>query len=179
MVKRFTAVFIAILVALAAAALLYFGASVGSEDQAAQVVPAEMPVPYDDRYRMYVGEEELFVSLAANEAQRRQGLSNTQPLRDREGKFFVFPQSDRYGFWMKDMNYAIDIIWFDAQGYVVHIEREVSPDSYPESFYPEVPARYVLEIAAGYSDYYGIALGQRMSLSETLLRCLRNGCFNE
>jgi uncharacterized membrane protein (UPF0127 family) len=42
---------------------------------------------------------------------------------------------------MKDMRVPLDIIWLSDTGDIVHIERSVSPDSYPRVFYPGTPAR--------------------------------------
>ena len=81
--------------------------------------------------------------------ERAQGLSGRSGLADNEGMLFIFDYDARHGFWMKDMLFALDIIWLDADMNVVHAETDVSPDTYPRSFVPTVPARYVLEINAG------------------------------
>ena len=81
--------------------------------------------------------------------ERAQGLSGRSGLTDDEGMLFIFDYDARHGFWMKDMLFALDIIWLDADMNVVHAETDVSPDTYPRSFVPTVPARYVLEINAG------------------------------
>lgn len=145
----------------------------------AQLSDSAVVVPYEDHFLLYVGDEHFFVTLAANDTDRRRGLSGTPPLREREGKLFVFPRSDTYGFWMKEMRYPIDIIWFDADGYVVHIEHDVSPETYPETLFPESEARYVLEIAAGESEAYGINIGTSLHFSGGITTCLRKGCYNK
>ena len=145
----------------------------------AQLSDSGIVVPYEDHFLLYVGNEYFFVTLAANAADRRKGLSGTPSLREREGKLFVFPRSDTYGFWMKDMNYPIDIIWFDADGYVVHIESNVSPETYPQTLSPKSEARYVLEIAAGKSAEYGIDIGTPLKFSGGITTCLRTGCYNK
>jgi uncharacterized membrane protein (UPF0127 family) len=40
---------------------------------------------------------------------------------------FVFEDSAKYSFWMKDMKFLIDIIWLDNDGKVVHIEQNLQP----------------------------------------------------
>jgi hypothetical protein len=62
---------------------------------------------------------------------------------------FVFEKPGRYGFWMPDMHYPIDILWLDDQYSVVAAARSVAPESYPDTFMPPVPARYVLETSPG------------------------------
>lgn len=181
MVKRGIALSVVLAGLLALVLLGYFytkttTSSVDTVSQSALTSLEEVVVPYDDRYVMQVDDEVFFVSIAADAAERRQGLSGTAPLREREGKLFIFPQSDRYGFWMKDMNYPIDILWFNAMGVLVHTEVEVQPDTYPTTFTPNVPARYVLEVAAGEASRLGLAVGDTLRLSESITQCVRYGC---
>lgn len=55
------------------------------------------------------------------------------------------------------MRINIDIVW--ANDTVVTVLHDVSPSTYPEVFYPQTPARYVLELPAGYAAAHGIAEG--------------------
>ena len=75
---------------------------------------------------------------------------------------FVFDTDDTWGIWMKDMQFAIDIVWINAEGVVVSVKAAASPSSYPEAFYPSAPARYVLEVPAGYAAAQGIAEGVKV-----------------
>ena len=79
---------------------------------------------------------------------------------------FVFPKSDIYAFWMKDMLVPIDIFWLDAQGHIVSIARNVATSTYPNVFYPVAPARYVLETAAGFANAHSIATGTSLLLQK-------------
>ena len=87
------------------------------------------------------------------------GLSGHVPLSDNQGMFFVFNKPDKYGFWMKDMKFSIDIIWIDSNFQIIHIEKSVKPDTYPKVFYPSSSAQYVLEILAGQSDKVNLKIG--------------------
>ncbi len=87
------------------------------------------------------------------------GLSGKKSLSNDEGMIFVFENPYKYGFWMKEMNFPIDIIWIDENKTVNHIEKDVKPETYPKIFYPETPSKYVLEIASGQSDLHGIKVG--------------------
>ena len=57
------------------------------------------------------------------------------------------------------MNYALDILWLDKEGLVVHIEEDISPDTYPNSFASPVPAWYVVEANAGFVAQNEIKIG--------------------
>jgi len=62
---------------------------------------------------------------------------------------FVFENPGIHGIWMKDMKFPIDIIWLDKDMSVISKELNVSPDTYPQVFYPSREAYYVLEVKAG------------------------------
>lgn len=106
----------------------------------------------------------LHIAVADTEALRERGLGGLQGLSGDEGMLFVFPEDGIYSFWMKDMDFAIDILWLDAQGKVVYLEKAVSPDTYPKAFTPDSPSRYVLELRAGFSDQHDIRIGSKASL---------------
>lgn len=102
---------------------------------------------------------EVSASVANTTETRTKGLSGTPYLPKGVVKLFVFEESQEWSFWMKDMKYPIDIIWVDVTGKIVHIEKSVSPNSYPLSFVPHKPARYVVETAAGFVEQNKIEVG--------------------
>jgi uncharacterized membrane protein (UPF0127 family) len=60
---------------------------------------------------------------------------------------------------MKDMNYALDIIWAAEGGEIVHIEEDVSPESFPTAFASPKPAWFVIEANAGFVERHQIEIG--------------------
>lgn len=90
---------------------------------------------------------------------RTLGLSGRTALPDGYGMLFVFPEADRYGFWMKDMLVSIDIIWLSETGEIVGIEASIAPETYPKEFHPPTPVRYVLETRAGLAQERGWQVG--------------------
>jgi len=93
----------------------------------------------------------IFADLAKNEEDRMRGLMFRKTLNEDQGMLFVFVSEGLYSFWMKNMNFAIDILWLDRQRRIVHLEREVPPcEKEPcPSYAPALPAKYVLELKAG------------------------------
>lgn len=106
-----------------------------------------------------IGGTDVRVVVADTPATRVQGLSGTDFLAEGEGMLFMFPEEAQYGFWMKDMNFSIDIIWLSREWVVVDMAENVSPESYPTSFSPSKPALYVLEVPAGFAKSHNIAVG--------------------
>ncbi len=111
-----------------------------------------------------IGSTTVRAEVAATAAKRGQGLSGHTPLGEREGMLFVFDAEGEWGFWMKDMSFSIDIIWINEEKEVVTIAAEAAPDSYPAVFYPSRPAKYVLEVPAGFAAAHGIAEGTKIVL---------------
>lgn len=103
------------------------------------------------------------VTIANTDQSRQQGLSGTPSLPPANGMFFIFDTPSTYGFWMKDMQYPLDMIWMDSNMNIVTITTHATVDSYPKIFYPTAPAQYVLEVNDGFSTRHGLQVGQHFS----------------
>lgn len=88
----------------------------------------------------------LRVEIADEADERIKGLSGRESLGKDEGLLMVFPTPGYHGIWMKKMRFAIDVIWLDESGCVVNTAAGIRPDSYPKTFRPFVPAKYILEL---------------------------------
>ncbi len=118
-----------------------------------------------EKGELKINTETLKVDIADDDCKRTLGLSEKESL-DNEGMFFVFEKVGNYGFWMKDMNFPLDILWFNDNFEVVGIEKNLSPDTYPKSFGENYFAKFVLEISAGGSDRYNIKVGDKIIFKE-------------
>lgn len=112
-----------------------------------------------------IGTGELRIAIADTSQTRRLGLSHLPSLKEKHGLLFVFPKPDLHGIWMKDMLFPIDIIWLDENLTVIDLFVDVSPETYPKTFHPRLPARYVLETNAGFSEKYDVEVGSRAKWS--------------
>lgn len=99
-----------------------------------------------------IGGRNVRVDVALLSEELARGLSGRGLLPEGEGMLFIFPEPGKYVFWMKDMNFAIDIIWITDDLKVAYIKKGARPESYPEIFGSDVEARYVLEVPAGFSE---------------------------
>lgn len=66
---------------------------------------------------------------------------------------------------MKGMGYAIDIIWLNQEGQIVHFVEQAPPceRSPCPSYEPLRRARFVLEVRSGTIQETGIRLGDRLN----------------
>ena len=113
---------------------------------------------------MRIGEISFRVEIANTDAERMTGLSGRDALTGYDGLLFVFPESGYYTIWMKDMRFPIDIIWIDENLKVVHIDKNISPDTYPRVFRPIRPVKYIVETNVHFSDTFSLHEGQDVIL---------------
>jgi uncharacterized membrane protein (UPF0127 family) len=108
----------------------------------------------------------LTVELANTASSRELGLSGRPGMKNGEGMLFVFDKEGKYGFWMKDMLFSLDMIWINKDGVVVALERDLAPESYPKTYMNGPDALYVLEINKGQADIYGLFLGSKVTITQ-------------
>lgn len=105
----------------------------------------------------------ITIETVATSEERQVGLSNRDSIDDSAGMLFEFDEFSKENcFWMKDMRFAIDMIWLDKQKKVVTVTENIGPETYPESFCPEADAKYGLEVGAGRTIELGIAAGETL-----------------
>lgn len=119
-------------------------------------------------YTISIGQLQIPVTIADTPQGQEQGLSGTISLDENAGKLFIFKDIGKYGFWMKDMNYSLDIIWIDENLKVIGISKDLKPETYPTIFYPPSAVKYVLEVNAGFSTRNNIAVNQLLTFSNNL-----------
>jgi len=125
---------------------------------------AEIPDVFKNKRHLFAGETPVFIEIADDQDERIKGLSGRSELKYGEGMLFIFDNEKYHGIWMKDMNFAIDIIWLDENLQVVSIKENATPESYPESFKPERKALYVLEVPSGFVKKEGIKINDQITL---------------
>lgn len=111
------------------------------------------PTPADEAV---IAGHRFSIERAITEEQRQKGLSGRDSIGVNNVMLFVYDNPGQRCIWMKDMKFAIDIVWLDATHQIVATERNVSPDSYPHNFCHD-NAKYVLEFAAGTADKLGLS----------------------
>lgn len=115
----------------------------------------------------------LEVEVADTDEKRALGLMHRERLDEGKGMLFVFPTEGRYSFWMKNMRFNIDILWLDSSGRIVYIVEDAEPcrgssgeDIRQCTYYPDVRARYVLEVNSGFVREHNIGIGSTMKILE-------------
>jgi len=107
------------------------------------------------------GSTRLYVELATTAEQRRRGLMHRPRMQRNWGMLFVFEREETRSFWMKDTLIPLDMIFMDAEGRVVRIVEEATPETTTPRRSLD-PARFVLELNGGRAASAGIEPGDEM-----------------
>jgi hypothetical protein len=123
----------------------------------------------DDQYFVTVGTQSVIVELARSPEEHAKGLSGRDSLPADRGMLFIFDSYQQPSFWMKDMRFAIDILWIN-NGRVVGLESDVQPSSNDilPLYTPKTPIKYVLEVPAGWSTQNGVQIGTVVTMENML-----------
>lgn len=108
---------------------------------------------------LVIAETSVKIDLADSKSERERGLSGQEYMDTDHGMYFIFNESDYHGIWMKDMKFALDIIWISEGQEIIYIEEAVSPSTFPKIFEPSRPAKFVLEVNSGFVRRNGVKLG--------------------
>ena len=110
----------------------------------------------------------LDVQVADTQARMEQGLQFSEPLPYNHGMLFIPSSPEVLPMWMPNMKFALDIIWFDSNGNVLHIEKNVPPCTFPDQTKCPVynqngqPSKYALEVTSGFVDKYNISTNSKI-----------------
>lgn len=110
--------------------------------------------------------------VAQTDKERALGLMYRTKLSSYAGMYFVFPEDTTGGFWMKNCEIALDMLFINKDGVITDIKENVAPckvsDPTQENcpiYTPSTAYRYVLEINGGASKQNGITQGQQVTLA--------------
>ncbi len=101
--------------------------------------------------------------IVATDNDKQRGLGGRKSICTDCGMLFVFDSPNRYSFWMKDMRFALDLLWI-MEDKVVFIEKNIPP-SFPGTMNPPADAEQVLELSAGAVDKFGIVVGDSVLMN--------------
>ena len=115
--------------------------------------------------RIYVNDNFIDVDVVSTPQERAKGLMDREYLERNKGMLFIFPREGVYYFWMKNMNFPIDMIWINKDLRVVYFEENVPPclELVCPKYGSEQKAQYVLETPAGWAKRNSIINGTKLS----------------
>lgn len=105
------------------------------------------------------------VAVADDDHTRSEGLMDVHDLPDNSGMLFIFDSDEERSFWMANTPIPLDIIFVNSEYEIVRIHRNAAPYSH-QSFRSEAPAKYVVEVNAGYTIRHDINEGMMIRINE-------------
>ena len=136
-------------------------------------IPADVKLEYVEfpRGTIKLDDKILEVQIADSDSLRVRGLMFQDELPYNEGMLFVFDESGTRPMWMLNMQFNLDVIWFDENANVVAIEKDVPPCKTTvevvacrENGVSGDNAKYVLEVTAGFVDKFNITENSKMEI---------------
>lgn len=130
--------------------------------------PTPRGTPIPEKF-IVINDQKIFVEIVDTPSKRKAGLSNRERLGNNHGMLFDFGEKIQTSFWMKDMRFAIDIIWIE-DGKIVQIDKDVqpepnTPDSELKHYFPNSIINYVLEVNAGTAEKHNFTVGDAVDFS--------------
>ena len=114
------------------------------------------------RAQLELGGKIVDVEIVSSPEDTAKGLSGRKSLENDKGMLFDFGDYGARTFWMKDMNFPIDILWIDQDYKIIGIKKSIATSTYPETFGSEYYSRYILELSSGFSDKNNIKIGDKI-----------------
>lgn len=103
----------------------------------------------------------IIIELADDDYSRSFGLMFREILPFNQGMLFIFDDIIVRSFWMKNTPLSLDMIFVDQEKKIVKIHKGTKPFSL-QSYSSITPARYVVEVNAGYTDSFQIKEGDKV-----------------
>lgn len=108
----------------------------------------------------------LSVEVADTDAAREKGLSGRDELAPNSGMLFIFDAPEQQYFWMRNTRFDLDLALFDHQAMLIEVANLYAHDE--RVYWSRLPAKFVLELPAGWLDAHAVELGQRLRVIEPL-----------
>ncbi len=135
-----------------------------TQEESAMLKPEQItPEKAISAATIVIGDKTWTVEVASTDEERIKGLGGRDSLAAKTGMWFLFPADAQDPFWMKDMNFPLDLVFVGSDMKVVYVKTNV-PNHEKDYAYTEAdyitstaPYRYVLEVSAG--EAAGVAPG--------------------
>lgn len=152
------------LVVVVLALVVIFAFAVLQKDPASNVV--SKCGAYRSDKTISIAGQSFKAEVVTTKKEQATGLSNRPCIEAGQVMMFDFEKPGQYAIWMKEMKFAIDVLWVSSDMEVVGIEKGVEPSTYPDSFAnKDQPARYVIEMKSNRSAELKVTLGTKVKIN--------------
>lgn len=117
-----------------------------------------------------VAKAEIEIEIVDDKEERSKGLGYRESLATNSGMLFIHEDSQKYTYWMKGMQFPIDIMWLKGDT-IADIIPNIPPpiagqsDDTLERYASTVEVDRVLETNAGFVNQYNIQKGDKIVIN--------------
>ena len=110
------------------------------------------------------------VEIAESDAEKQRWLMfRQQKLPLDSAMILIYKKPDLYSMWLLNIEYNLDLIWFDGSGNAVYIVKDAAPckstfDIENCTYKNTKPAKYIIAAASGFIDKHKITNRSRISI---------------
>ncbi len=102
------------------------------------------------------------IQIANTDFDRQLGLMFRKSMGENQGMLFIFPQESVQSFWMRNTYISLDMIFVSTDKKIITIHKDTKTLS-DQTYRSTGPAKYVLEVDAGFSDKFNIKVGDNIN----------------
>jgi uncharacterized membrane protein (UPF0127 family) len=117
-----------------------------------------------------IDDEVITVEVAETAAEKQRWMTFRQDRLQLDTAMLIkYDALDLHEIWMLNIEYNLDLIWFDEGGYAVYMIEDAAPcDNVVETvsctYKTTKRALYVMAATSGFIDNHGIAVGSKMTI---------------
>ncbi len=112
------------------------------------------------------GGQKIRAEVMARGEDMMRGMMFRDSLAPDRGMLFVHTQPGAYTYWMYQVKIPLDILWLSTERQIVEISADTPPCKTRASECPSygghATSRYVLELAGGMAQKYGLKVGDTL-----------------
>ena len=126
-------------------------------------VPAAMAASAADRVTIDANGHRILAEVADTPGARDRGLMFRTAMPADHGMLFVYPNDARHCMWMRNTYVPLSVAFLDEHGRVINTDEMVPRTD--TSHCAAGPARFVLEMPAGWFLQHGVGGGTRLGFT--------------
>jgi uncharacterized membrane protein (UPF0127 family) len=117
-----------------------------------------------------INNNSVSTEIAETPAERQRWLTfRNEELPLNSALLLVYDKPDLYSLWLLNIQFNLDLIWFDGAGNIVYIKQDAAPcmntlDAAQCTYKNTIPARYVLAATTGFINYHNITINSKIKL---------------
>ena len=123
-----------------------------------------------DRGTIKIDNSVINVEIAESDAERQRWLMfRNEEFTSNAAMILVYPKSDLYALWLLNIQYNLDIMWFNEEGKLVYLINDAKPcenplDPHACTYKTNIPAKYIVVSTTGFIKENNITRSSNLTI---------------